>query len=165
MVTLKLAEYDGTVYENLGFALPIDGVRTIVDAIIENGQFTGKNPIAEGGAVSGLGGFISTAGKWHTVNSMTGKVTASSYQSAGAYYAAAAGFYVTSVSGEAAAIGLQKGDIVLRINGRLMVSTSILTEELNRYWSDDTVTLTVLRGSGTSSAGTEITLEMTVVTK
>ena len=33
-------EIDGKTFDGIGFALPIDGVKIIVDAIIQSGKFT-----------------------------------------------------------------------------------------------------------------------------
>lgn len=44
VAVMKVTQVQGTVFEGVGFALPIDGVRTVADEIIKSGSFTGKCP-------------------------------------------------------------------------------------------------------------------------
>ena len=160
VVAMKLSENNGVVYENIGFAIPIDGARIIIDAIIADGTFGGVNPVAEGASVAGISAHNGFAGYWYRVNGSS--IEVSETRQTGYHYMAADGLYVTSVTGSNAKGKLQMGDIILRINGFKASNVHIVITELNRHWSDEVVKLSVLRGSGATAAGAVIEVELTV---
>ena len=163
VVVMKVAEYNDTVYENMGFAIPIDGAKPIIEAIIETGAFEGESTICEGRSIAGINGHAGVQGKWYRVNTLTGDVSVSDTQRNGYHYMAASGIYVTSCNGGDALGKLQEGDILLRLNGLYLDRVDVLVTELNRRWSGDTITLTVLRSNGTGYE--EIELELTITTE
>lgn len=146
MVVIKMASTQGNDVDGIAFALPIDGVRMIADAIIESGSFTGKNPITEGPSALGLSGHGVEEGTWYALDAATGQVAISPFQKPGYYQADASGVYVNSISVGGHAVGLMReGDIILKINGLRMYTIYDVIGEVNRHYIGDSVILTVWR--------------------
>ncbi len=145
VVSMKM-ESSYYTYEGLGFAIPIDGARVILDAIISDGAFTGDNPIVEGRSQLGLTGHGGVAGKWYLHNEKTGAITESDTEVAGAHYMPADGVYVLSVEGATSEGRIFAGDVILRINGQRVATTYELIGAVNRHYAGEKVTLSVLRG-------------------
>ena len=129
----------------MGFALPMDGVRRIVDEIIEKGSFTGKNPIAEKRSLLGVTGHGGVAGKWYRTDPETGMVEGSDVAQDGFYQMGANGIYVMEVSGNNAKGKVLAGDVITQVNGLNVASTQDLVGAVNRYLAGETVTLTIYR--------------------
>ena len=146
---MKVSNYGGSDFEGIGFALPIDGVRMIVDEIIQKGTFTGRNPISEGRSLLGVTGHGGTAGYWYYVDPTTGTVTASETAQEGYHQMPVSGIYVMEVNGVNAQGKVQVGDVITRVNGLAVMSTTDLIGAVNRYYAGETVTLTLRRGSET----------------
>lgn len=151
VVVMKVANYGGTTYDGIGFALPVDGVKEIADAIIAHGSFNGKNPIAEGRSLLGVTGHGGVKGMWYsdTPDAQTGAMDASESEKPGYHLMKENGVYVTAVNGGDAIGKMQTGDIITRINGLHVATVYDLIAEANRHYAGESVTLTVLRGDAT----------------
>lgn len=107
--------------EGLGFAIPINDVKSMITDIIENGRVTGK-------AYMGI---------------TPDEVSAEAVQR----YGISKGVYVSAVSQGAAAdkAGLRKGDIITGIDDKSITSYSDLKLALKAYRAGETATLSVDR--------------------
>lgn len=158
VVTMKLlTTQSGVDVENMGFALPINGVKQIADAIIADGAFVGDNPITRGRTLIGMSGYGVTEGKWYYLDPLTNQVTESDTQKLGYHYAEKTGVFVSSVTGENVLDKMQQGDIVMKVGGYSLAYTTDLIELVNLYEAGDTVNLTVWRD------GAEIEIAVTLV--
>ena len=117
--------------EGLGFAIPINDVKGMVEDIMENGYVTGK-PY--------MGITVSTVP-----------------ESISERYGMSQGALVESVdeSSCAAKAGLEKGDIITAMDGKTVISSAELVEAKKAYKAGDTVTLEVER------SGEKLTLTLT----
>ena len=133
IVSAKRTSYASTAVEGLGFAIPINDVRDMVEDIMENGRVTNR-PY-----------FAITASN----------VTARFAQQNG--YSVNEGVLVNSVSegGAAEKAGLQAGDIIVKIDGKDITSMSDLNAAKKRYRAGDTVELVANRD------GKEVTVKLT----
>lgn len=147
VVTRKQTELYGTSFEGLSFALPIDGVKQIVDEIIAKGSFTGKNPIAEGRSLLGVTGHGGSKGLWYADAVVAGSsVPHSETEQPGYHYMWDDGVYVSAISGSNAVGKLQEGDIITHVNGLRIYNTNDLVSAVNRYYAGERVAVTILRG-------------------
>lgn len=107
--------------EGLGFAIPIDSVKSIITDLMEKGYVTGRPMI----------GF--------SPNDVTQQISR--------YYGLPMGVYVSSVTPFSAAekAGLQVGDVITAINGEKVETTAELNAVKEQYNVGDTITLTVVR--------------------
>lgn len=107
--------------EGLGFAIPINFAKPIIDDLIENGYVKNR-------PVIGISG--------QNVS-----------QSAADFYGMPRGVYVdyVSPSGYAVEAGLREGDIITGINGKAISSMSELNYEKEKYKAGDTVVLSIWR--------------------
>ncbi len=144
VVVRKIVTYGGVNYEGLSFALPIDGARTILDAIIKDGAFTGKNPLVEGPSQLGVTGYSVSTGKWYRIEA-NGKVSTSPVEKEGYHAASADGVYVSVVSGAQAIDKLYEGDVIERVNGLRTLTIQDVIAAVNRHYAGTTVTVTVSR--------------------
>lgn len=117
--------------EGLGFAIPINDIKEMVQDIIENGYVTGK-------AYMGI-----------TVTTVP--------ETDARRYGMSQGALITSVDTAscAAKAGLQKGDIITAIDGKTVVSSAELVEAKKDYRAGDTITLEVDR------SGQKLTVTLT----
>ncbi len=124
-------------YEGMGFAIPINTVKTVVDDIIKNGYVSGR--VKLGITVRPLSAYEAQ------VNNVP------------------QGIVVMEISGDsdAAAKGLRAGDIITKFDGVDTTSKSSLYNELSKHKPGDTVKLTVYRLSAIHSADSA-TLEINV---
>ena len=124
IVTAKYTETSsGVSAEGLGFALPINDVKTIIQDLIDHGYVTGKPYMG---------------------------IQVTSVPDYAQHYGVSAGAYVESVAPGSCAekAGLQTNDIIVAIDGTAIDSSTALTAALSaNYKAGDTATLTVLRGS------------------
>ena len=149
VVVMKVSNYGGSDFEGMGFALPMDGVRRIVDEIIETGSFTGRNPIAEKRSLLGVTGHGGVAGYWYRNDPETGLVESSEVAQEGFYQMPASGIYVMEVSGNNARGKVLAGDVITQVNGLNVAGTQDLVGAVNRYLAGETVTLTIHRNGET----------------
>ncbi|MDE6790050.1 MAG: trypsin-like peptidase domain-containing protein [Ruminococcus sp.] len=107
--------------EGLGFAIPINDARTIIDDLINNGYVTGRPQIG-----------------------ITAVDIDEMYSS---YLGLPMGIYVRSVAEGSAAemAGLRTGDVIIGINDEAVTSMDELNAVKNQFKAGDTVTLKVYR--------------------
>lgn len=134
LVGIVNAKSSGSGIEGLGFAIPIDTARPIIEEIIENGYVSGRVDIGMT--------FIDV-----------------DEQAAYMYRLSSGGVYVSEVSRNSAAenAGIRSGDQIKAIDGKEITSVDQLEELLDNHKVGDQLTLTVQRGGKT--ADVEITLE------
>ena len=110
----------GTTLEGLGFAVPINDVKTILSDLIQHGYVTGKPYM--------------------------GIQMQSVPQNAQAY-GVSAGAYVTGVASGSAAekAGLKQGDIIIAVDDTVVDSSSALTAAVSAYRAGDEAKLTIVR--------------------
>ena len=144
IVVMKVSYFGGTVYDGIGFAIPIDGAKLILDAIIEDGACTGKNPVATGRSLLGIGG-IGVVGEYWYSDPASSDRAVSKEEVEGYTYIPYDGVYVISINEANAQGKLQVGDIITQINGLNMYTVYDVIDHVNRYPVNATVTLTVQR--------------------
>ncbi len=144
-------------YEGLGFAIPIDGAKLILDELIEKGIFTGDNPVARGRLQLGLSGHAVQGGCWYLLNELTGQYMEFDEEVSGAHYAPRDGVFVIDVTAENSKDKVLAGDIVLKIDGLKLSTTQELIGAVNRRQAGEKVVLTLLRG------GSEVEVEIRLV--
>lgn len=127
LVGIVNAKSSGTDVEGLGFAIPIDTAKPIIEDLIEHGYVTGRVE---------LGITI---------------IDISDEQTALLYRVSEPGLYIYSVnSGSAASeAGLQSGDRIISINGTEVENKTDFTDELEKYSVGEVITLRTQRGSNT----------------
>ena len=159
VVAMRISYYGGSIYEGMGFALPIDGVVTIVNTLIEKGTFVGENPIAFGRNLVGIGGFA-IQGNYYYANLGGENPSQSASPLPGFLYVPSDGVFVSGVNGENAFGKLAAGDIITHVNGLRVYTIYDLIAHANRYPSYTTVTITYLRvqDGAYQSFTTDITL-------
>lgn len=145
VVVRKILSYHGSTYEGVGFAIPIDGAKVILDAIIAHGSFTGTNPVVEGRSLLGLTGHGGLQGHWYYVDPLTNKVEDSELQLPGYHYMPVDGVYVTNVQGANANGKVLEGDVILAVNGYIVRDTKELITLVNCYPCGQSVSLRVWR--------------------
>lgn len=160
VVVMKVSQYGGSVFEGIGFALPIDGVRVVADEIIQKGSFTGENPFVSGKTLVGITGHGGVKGKWYSpADSATNEIKSSDTEMAGYHYMAESGVYVMNTANPDAKLKLREGDIIMRVNGLIVRSTSDMVGVVNRYGEGESVTLTVYRDGETLEISIMLTAE------
>lgn len=123
--------------EGMGFAIPSNTVKTIVDDIIDKGYVSGRVRLG-----------------------MTGKMV-SNYQAQ--IYNVPVGFIVSEISSESnlGSSGVQVGDIVTKINGISVTSLDAFYGELYNHKAGESITLSIFRPSRTRMSSE--TFEVNVV--
>lgn len=121
VIGIVTAKYQESGVEGLGFAIPINDAMEIADSLIEHGYVTGK-------ASFGFGGV--------SVDSTTA-----------AYYGMVEGVYVGYVNSGSCAetAGMQKGDIITKLDDTEILTYSDLTTAKKAYKAGDTATVTIYR--------------------
>ncbi|MDR0952170.1 MAG: S1C family serine protease [Oscillospiraceae bacterium] len=121
VVGIVAAKYSKTGVEGLGFAIPIDEVKTMVSDLVSYGYVTGKP---------------SYGVKAKTVSSV-----------AGSYFGTSDGAEIVEVipGGAAEKAGVKVGDIVTAVNGIKISSSPELVASKDGFKPGDTVTLTLYR--------------------
>ncbi|HWP79200.1 MAG TPA: trypsin-like peptidase domain-containing protein [Candidatus Acidoferrum sp.] len=124
--------YTGTSYEGLGFAIPIDSAKPIVDSLIKLGYVPGRPVIG-----------------------IVGEDVTPYYSE---FFHRPQGVYIHGVTEGTDAVGkgIQAGDIVVAINGTRVSSMAELNEIKDRFKTGDVVTLTIDR------AGKEYDINITL---
>ena len=125
IVSAKYSSSNGKIVEGIGFAIPINDMRAMVQDIIDNGSVTNKPYLGV------------TAG---TVNMQMS-------QQAGLSQGVC--LYAVDLNGAAAAAGLQAGDIITQIDGTAVHSMTDLSAAKKSYSAGDTAQFTVIRGGQT----------------
>ena len=126
--TMKMSNFYSlsTTVEGIGFAIPIDTAKPIIDELIEKGYVSGRPAIG-----------------------IDGETLPATYR---IYYRLPQGIYVTRVyrNSDAAAKGVSEGDIITAINETNVTSMEQLNRVKNQFTAGQTITLTIYRG-GVSS--------------
>ncbi len=125
IVSAKYSSSNGKIVEGIGFAIPINDMRAMVQDIIDNGSVTNKPYLGV------------TAG---TVNMQMS-------QQAGLSQGVC--LYAVDLNGAAAAAGLQAGDIITQIDRTAVQSMTDLSAAKKSYSAGDTAQFTVIRGGQT----------------
>lgn len=124
VVSAKMTESSsGVSAEGLGFAIPINDVKDIINDLIEHGYVTGKPYM--GVQVQSVPDYVQN-------------------------YGVSAGAYVVSVAEGSCSekAGLQQGDIIIAIDDTAIDTSSALTAALSsNYKAGDTATLTIIRNN------------------
>ena len=112
----------GTTVEGLGFAVPINDVKTIIQDLIKYGYVTGKPYMG---------------------------IQMQSVPQDAQRYGVSAGAYVTGVASGSAAerAGLKEGDIIIAVDDTVVDSSSALTAAVSAYRAGDEAKLTVIRSN------------------
>ena len=133
IVSAKYSTYSSTTVEGLGFAIPIDDVKSIITDIMENGAVTDKAYMAV------------------TVGTMNAQLAAQ-YS-----FDIDQGVFVYSVvsGGAGDKAGLRLGDVITKMDDTTLTSRQDLSAALKGYRAGDTATLTVYR------SGSYITTQIT----
>lgn len=125
VVGISSAKYSGSSsssasIEGIGFAIPINDVKSIVTDLMEKGYVTGKPSLG---------------------------ILNNNVSSQAQYYGVPAGAYVEAVLEGSAAdkAGLKVGDIITAVDGATVTTTKELSAAMNSHKAGDTVTLTVYR--------------------
>ena len=114
-------------YEGMGFAIPINEARRVVDSIIKHGR-----------AIRPYLGVTAIDKKIAEHNRFT-------YKGDGLYLLKVAG------DGPAGQAGLRKGDIITAVDGKTVKYRIDLTEALDKHEPGDTVQITYLRGGSSNT--------------
>ena len=128
--TMKIGNYlSSTTVEGLGFAIPSTTVKEIVDQLVTQGYVSGRPTIG-----------------------ISGEEVSSFYQ---LYYRLPEGLYITEVAADsdAAAKGIQEGDILLQVNDTRITSQDDLDSLLYGCQVGDTLEIIIYR-SGKQYSGT-----------
>ncbi|SFB13292.1 serine protease Do [Acetitomaculum ruminis DSM 5522] len=129
LIGINSAKYSSTQVEGMGYAIPMDTAKPIIDEIIKNEgkNTTSDNSLKEGQAYLGISGI--------DIN-----------ESMASQYSMPEGIYVANVvEGQAAdKAGISKGDIIVGIDGKEITTMSELKEVIAKCKSGDEVKLDVL---------------------
>lgn len=122
----KITSDSETSYEGIGFAIPVNTAKPIIDSLIKYGYVQGRVKLG---------------------------ITVQQFSSVEAsMYNAPSGLLVTAVdsTSDAAAKGIQVKDIITKVNGQSISSFSDLINAENNYKAGQSLSLTIYRfGSGT----------------
>lgn len=134
VVGIASAKYAAAAIEGLGFCIPIDDVRSMIDEIINKGYVSGKPSMG----VSVHDREVATYGFLQSTRSISGaKVSAVGNNTAGAK------------------AGLKVGDIIVKADGTQITSVSTLKTVMSNHRSGDTIDLTVYRN------GSQVQMKLT----
>ena len=153
IVTLKDYSVNNVPLEHMSYALPINGVKIIVDDIIENGKLTQENPLVTGHAGINASMLILESGIWYGYDSAMGGFMGSLDAVPGYLYASHLSLGVVDPGDHSE---LQTGDIILKVDGLSPVYTMWFYELLALHEPGDEITLTVWR----DGAELEITIAL-----
>lgn len=147
VVVMKVSYFGGTVFDGIGFAIPIDGARVVLDAIIEDGSFSGENPVATGRSLLGIAGIGVVGEYWYSDPAVSDRIQ-SKNEVAGYTYIPYDGVYVTAINQPNAQDKLRVGDIITKINGLNMYTVYDVINQVNRLPVYTTVNVTLMRPMG-----------------
>ncbi|MDD6881516.1 MAG: trypsin-like peptidase domain-containing protein [Firmicutes bacterium] len=122
LIGLVVAKSSGSDVEGLGFAIPVDTVKSVADSLIENGYVKGRPALGV------------------TILDLT------SAQDAMKYGVSVTGVYIKEVTSEGAKkAGLQAGDLIYMIDKETVTSSQMLISKVRSHEVGDKVTLTIVR--------------------
>ena len=116
-----------TNYEGMGFAIPSNTVKSVVDSIISNGYVSGR-------VVLGISGKMVSAYQAQIYNVPMGVIVAKINSD-------------SDLNGK----GVKTGDIIMKVNGINVTGFDVLSEEISKYKVGESVTLTIYRPSSDRS--------------
>lgn len=146
IITLKLSGQ----YENMGFAIPIDGAMVLINNIIETGE-PGESPITTKRPLIGIVGVGVEAGKYYINIPGENRIQEVDKAYADAhpdvvFYAPYTGVWVQSTTpGLDAANKLQPNDIIVLADGQELATIYDLMNVINSHNGGETVELTFYR--------------------
>lgn len=133
VIGINSAKISATEYEGLGFAIPTDFAKPIIEDLIEFGYVKDR-------AMLGISG--------QYIDALTGR-----------FYGLPQGEYVVGVTTEfAQTSGLHKGDVITAIDGTHISAESVIRSIINNKKPGETVTITVYRPSVKESMELQLTL-------
>ena len=144
IITLKLSGQ----YENMGFAIPIDGAMVLINNIIETGE-PGESPITTKRPLIGIVGVGVQAGTSYVDlgDSISSDPEDLRKYPDKVFYAAHTGVLVKGTTpGLDAANKLQVGDIIVMADGHELATIYDLMDVINEHIGGETVQLTYYRG-------------------
>jgi serine protease Do len=120
ITNMKMVSHYSTI-EGIGFAIPTNVAKAIVDELLKNGYVAGRPAL--------------------------GIIQSDITISAAIYYGLPKGVYVSAVHTDSDAYnkGIQRGDIICAVNDLTVKSSSELTEIINSFTAGDTVSLKIYR--------------------
>jgi serine protease Do len=123
LVGIIVAKSISTEVEGLGFAIPIDDVKTVIEDLINDGSVSGRVYVG----ISAIDISDSDIAAQYNLNKT--------------------GVYITEVQDNTSAdqAGLEKGDLIIGVGGKEINSMSDFKEIINSHEVDDKVEFTVLR--------------------
>lgn len=122
LIGIVSAKSSGTGIEGLGFAIPIDTAKPVIEQLKSNGYVKGR------------------------VDTGLSLIDISNVQTAFLYRVSRTGLYVQQVTGEnAAKAGFKSGDRIIAVNGEEISGMSDFNLKLDACKVGDTVTITVVR--------------------
>ena len=146
IITLKLSGQ----YENMGFAIPIDGAMVLINNIIETGE-PGESPITTKRPLIGIVGVGVEAGKYYVNVPEENKIKEITPEDAAAnpdvaFYAPYTGVWVQSTTpGLDASNKLKPNDIIVMADGKELKSIYDLMNVINEHVGGETVQITYYR--------------------
>ena len=146
IITLKLSGQ----YENMGFAIPIDGAMVLINNIIRTGE-PGESPITTKRPLIGIVGVGVEAGKYYINVAGENRIEEVTKEYADAhpgevFYAAYSGVWVQSTTpGMDATNKLKPNDIIVMADGQELATIYDLMDVINEHNGGETVQLTYYR--------------------
>ncbi|MGE4283783.1 MAG: S1C family serine protease [Clostridia bacterium] len=130
--TVKMA---ASGVEGLGFAIPIDEAKPIINELMAHGYVTGRPLI-------GIGG-----------RDITNEISR--------LYDLPVGIYVVQVTpfSGAETAGIKEGDVVIKVNGRAITTMEELNHEKDKFKAGDTIEIVVVRQGETKTVKVKLTEE------
>lgn len=121
VIGINTAKNAGTGIEGLGFAIPVDHAKPIIETIIRSGSLPGKPRI--------------------------GLYTQDIDERMASDYDLPVGVYITQVEPGSPAdeAGLRQGDVIIAINGQEALTTAAINEVKNQFAPGDAIDLTIIR--------------------
>ncbi len=123
LIGIVVAKSSGTNVEGIGFAIPVDDVKTVVEDIINEGYVTGRPALG------------------------VSVMSIEDYQTALSYGVDKYGVYIADIIENSAAqlAGLEVGDMIVGMNGQVVTSFDELSEIINENEVGDSVTIQIER--------------------
>ncbi|SCJ89167.1 S1C family serine protease [Neobittarella massiliensis] len=138
LIGIVNAKSSGTGIEGLGFAIPIDTARPVIEELINSGHVSGR------------------------IDTGLALLDISDAQTAMQYRVSQTGVYVQQVTGaNAQRAGIQAGDLILQVNGTDVATASEVNKVLSGSKVGDTVKLTIYRSGQTAEISYQLTEQNT----